>query len=209
MDAASIRQRLTASTLSGVLAQTSVMISLERKTMSDDNQDSRDPEVTDTSNAEIEREIRSRRKYSLAEAIGRSAGDLMKGASPVSRKQQAEFEIEELLERYLTDSEGALSDVLLRRVKQSEELLEDYESPRAVLAGVLRHLLSSEERLRRFVRQVDAEWGRMYSELPHFDHADRASDANDPYTSASVSSTLEALLKAVDGPDHVLEQDRD
>jgi hypothetical protein len=153
---------------------------------------------TDPSDAEIEREIRSKRRFSLAEAIGRSAGDLMKGASPVTRKRQAEFVIEEYLERHLADAEGALTVVLLRRVTESAALLTDYDEPLAALASVIENLLDSEESLGRFVTKVDAEWGRLYSELPHFDRSQRPPDPDDPYTLASVRATLAALYERLE-----------
>src|SRR6185503_12444744 len=88
--------------------------------------------------AELEREIRKDRKFSLAEAIGRLAGPgIMKGESPVPRKQQVEIEIEEFLRRELADSSGALRIGVLRYVKQSRQLLDDYDRPLAVLAACL------------------------------------------------------------------------
>jgi hypothetical protein len=55
--------------------------------------------------AELEREIRLGRGFNLADAIGRMAGPgAMKGASPVSRKQQAAVEIEMWLERHAADA---------------------------------------------------------------------------------------------------------
>jgi hypothetical protein len=48
--------------------------------------------------AEIEREARTNRKFSFSEAIGQmGGGDFMKGGSPVTRKRQAELEIDEYL----------------------------------------------------------------------------------------------------------------
>jgi hypothetical protein len=74
--------------------------------------------------AELEREVRKGRKFTLAEAVGRMAGPgAMKGVSPVTRQQQAEAEIEEWLRRHLPAGEGELQVVLLRRVKVSELLL--------------------------------------------------------------------------------------
>jgi hypothetical protein len=151
-----------------------------------------DAEISD---AEIEQEIRSTRKFSLTEAIGRSAGDLIKGASPITRRQQAEFEIEQLINHHLDDAEGALAPELLRRTKASEALLEDYDNPQAVLAQVTRDLLESEDSLRRFVIRVDAEWGRIYLERPHFESTDSAPDRDDPYTWESVRATLTQLLE--------------
>ena len=142
-----------------------------------------------------ERRAVSRRRFTLAEAIGRLGGGLMKGASPVTRKRQAELAVEQALERRLADPEGALSVVLLRRVKESESLLSvGYDQPLAALARLVEQLLGSEELLRGFVRQVDAEWGRMYLERPHFEQPGRAPDHDDPYTFASVRDALSRLL---------------
>src|SRR5882757_6285000 len=67
--------------------------------------------------AELEREIRKGRKFTLADAIGRLAGPgAMKGESPVARMQQAEIEIGSWLRCHLADSGGTLEIVLHRRV---------------------------------------------------------------------------------------------
>ena len=157
----------------------------------------KDPSLPQPSDAEIEREIRSRRKFSISEAIGRSAGGLLKGASPVTRKQQAEFAIEEFLERHLADAEGALAVVLLRRVTTSATLLESYDEPLTALSRIIETLLESEDRLERFVTRVDGEWGRIYSERPHFEREEQSPDADDPYTRTSVRATLTALLASL------------
>ena len=161
--------------------------------MSDEEQNGRSRE-----DAELEREIRSQRKFSLAEAIGRTAGDLMKGASPVTLKRQAEIEIEQFLEAHFADTEGALTVVLLRRVLESELLLEGgCERPLAAMAGVSEQILASPARLGRFVRRVDAEWGRIYSERPFFETGEAPADPDDPYTVASVRELLTRLRQAI------------
>ena len=145
--------------------------------------------------AELERQIRSRRKYSLDEAIGRAAGDLMKGASPITRERQAELAVDQYLEAKLADIEGALLVELRRRVLGSETLLANgYERPLEALARITRRLLASEARLRRFVTRVDAEWGRIYSERPYFELEGRAPSPEDPYTAESVRAALVDLL---------------
>src|SRR5262249_36110758 len=74
--------------------------------------------------AEREREIRAERKFSLSEDVGRMAGPgMMKGVSPVTRKEQAAAEIQEYLSRHLADAGGVLSGVLLCRVAESDLLL--------------------------------------------------------------------------------------
>jgi hypothetical protein len=150
------------------------------------------------SDAEIEREVRSRRRFSLAEAIGRTAGNLLRGASPVTRRRQAEFEIEEFLETHLVDAEGALGPSLLRDVRESETLLTRLDDPLSALREILDGILGSDQNLQRFVREVDAEWGRIYLERPRFDVASRPSECDDPYTLESVAHSLTVLLGKLD-----------
>ncbi len=146
---------------------------------------------------DLERERLAPGSFTLAKALGRIAGrDLMKGASPVTRKRQAEVEIELYLEKHLDDPEGALLVVLQRRVRESADLLASrYQQPLAALAEVAEHLLESEERLQSFVQQVDVEWGRIYLERPHFQRPGQAPHRDDPYTFASVRATLLRLLE--------------
>jgi hypothetical protein len=141
-------------------------------------------------NEEIEREIRTNRKFSLTEAIGRIAGgDFMKGGSPVSRKRQAELEIEEYLRRHLADAGGVLRSVLLRHL--GENLLNgDYDQPLAVLTECIRRILTSEHVLQEFVREADEEWGRVHDERPYFQMPSRPPHHDDPYTIDSVRLAL-------------------
>ncbi len=163
-------------------------------------EDRRNPTPEDR---DIEREIRSQRRFSLAEAIGRESGEHLKGASPVTRKRQAEFEIELYLEQYLRDPEGALRVVLLRRASASESLLAPgFYDPLAVLARVAGRILDSETRLQRFVRAVDAEWGRIYSERPYFEREGAPPHREDPYTVRSVREALRHLLGALELQEH-------
>src|SRR6185503_14930674 len=86
--------------------------------------------------AELEREIRKDRKFTLAEAIGRLAGPgAMKGVSPIARLQQAEVEVAEWLRKNLADAGGALQIVLHRHVKGSDLLLNNFDQPLVVLAA--------------------------------------------------------------------------
>src|SRR3954462_1900279 len=81
-----------------------------------DEQDTRRSEA----DAELEREIRKERPFSLWEAMGRMAGPGgMKGASPVTRERQVELEIGDYLRANLSNAESALQCVLLRRVMEA------------------------------------------------------------------------------------------
>lgn len=146
--------------------------------------------------ADLEREVRAGQRFSLAGAIGRlGGGHLLKGASPVTRMRQAELEIKLFLEEHLADAEGALRVVLKRQVRDSDVLLAaGYEQPLGALSQIIERILSSEEHLQSFVSQVDAEWGRMYLERPHFQEGGQPPDPEDPYTFRSVRAQLSRLL---------------
>jgi hypothetical protein len=166
--------------------------------MSDDNQ----PKQRSLADAELEREIREGRKFTLAEAIGRMAGPgAMKGESPVTRMQQAEIEIGSWLRSHLTDAGGALEIVLHRRVKGSELLLNNFDQPLVVLARYCREALDSEYLLKEVVRDADIEWGRMMHERPHFEKEGLTPHPDDCYTVESVSATLSQLVEKLAASD--------
>jgi hypothetical protein len=146
--------------------------------------------------AELEREIREGRKFTLEEAIGRMIGPGgMKGESPIPRMQQAAVEIESWLRNNLVDAGGALTVVLYRRVKGSELLLANYDQPLVVLSSYCQQVLASEYLLAELVRDTDFEWGRVMGERPYFEVQDKPRDPADPYTVDSVRNTLCDLLK--------------
>ena len=147
------------------------------------------------SDAELEREIRQERKFTLAEAIGRMAGPgALKGASPVPRLQQAAAEIQEYLDRHLVDAAGVLSGVLLRQVRESELLLKSFEQPLVALAGHVQQILGSEYALKELVREADVEWGRVFGERPCFEGDGCPPAPADPYTLESVRAALIQLM---------------
>jgi hypothetical protein len=146
--------------------------------------------------AELEREIRRGRKFTLEEAIGRMAGPgAMKGESPVSRSQQAEMEIETWLRYHLGDAGGALGVVLHRDVRGSELLLDNCEQPLAILASYCQRVLDSDYLLAELVRDADIEWGRVMGERPYFEKKGSPRNPADPYTVESVRETLSELVK--------------
>jgi hypothetical protein len=156
--------------------------------------DTQDRQRTEA-DAELEREIRKGRKFTLEEAIGRMAGPgAMKGASPVARLQQAEIEIETWLRYHLADADGALQVVLHRQIKESALLLNNPDQPLVVLADCCQRILGSEHRLKELVRAADVEWGRVFGERPHFDKEGSPCHPNDPYTVESVRNALSEIL---------------
>jgi hypothetical protein len=163
----------------------------EAKTMSDHKDKQRSG-----ADAELEREIRKGRKFTLSEAIGRLAGPgAMKGVSPVTRMRQAEAEIEYWLRDHLAAGEGELQVVLLRQVKASKLLLYNYDQPLVVLAAYCRQVLDSDHLLRELVREADVEWGRVFGERPCFDVEGSPPHPHDPYTVESVGNALTRLIE--------------
>jgi hypothetical protein len=157
-----------------------------------DNQDTQRSEAE----AELEREIRKERKFTLAAAIGQLAGPgAMKGESPVTRLQQAETEIAFWLRSHLADAGGALQVVLHRHVKGSDLLLNNLDQPLVVLASYCQRVLDSDYLLEELVRDADIEWGRVMDERPHFEKEGSPHDPDDPYSAESVRSALSGLLE--------------
>lgn len=160
------------------------------------------PEQTADANAELKREIRAERKFTLAAAIGELAGPgMMKGVSPVTGVDQAVAQIQEYLLRHLMDDGAALSTVLLRQVENSELLLKGFDRPLVVLANYVRQVLGSEYCLRELVRDADVEWGRVFGERPYFDKDGCPPAPVDPYTFESVRSALIQLASGLRSPD--------
>jgi hypothetical protein len=158
------------------------------------NQD--ENEARSEADAELEREIRNGRPFTLADAIGRMAGPgIMKGVSPVSRREQAEAEIESWLRKHLTNADGPLGVALLRFVRGSEQLLNNCDRPLVVLAACIQHVLGSEYLLKELVRDADIEWGRVFGERPYFQKEGSPPDADDPFTLESVRNTLSGLIE--------------
>jgi hypothetical protein len=152
-------------------------------------------QVRAEADAALEWEIRKDRKFTLEEAVARMAGPgAMKGESPVPRMRQAEVEIESWLQSHLADAGGALGVVLLRRIKGSELLLNNFEQPLAVLSEFFKQVLESDVQLESLVRDADVEWGRTMDERPFFEVEGRPCCADDPYTFAAVRNVFIGLL---------------
>jgi hypothetical protein len=156
-----------------------------------DNQDKQQSEA----DKQLEQEVRKGRKFSVAQAIGRMAGPgSMKGVSPVTRQQQAAVEIENWLRQHMPAAHGELQDVLLRRVKGSELLLQGFEQPLLVLAAYCQQILDSDYLLKEVVREADVEWGQLLDERPHFEQEGVPPHPDDPYTLESVRQALAGLV---------------
>lgn len=155
------------------------------------------PKTPDNPAKEIEQEIRLGRQFTFAEAIGRMGGPgIMKGASAVPPKLQAEAEIEGYLRKHLPDTGGVLLGVLVRAVKESDLLLlDEFAHPIAALKSYFRRVLDSDDLLRELVRGTDVEWGRVFGERAFFEQPGCPPHPDDPYTVESMRGILHFLLE--------------
>ncbi|MBF0621217.1 MAG: hypothetical protein HQL54_04755 [Magnetococcales bacterium] len=145
---------------------------------------------------EIQRELREKQKFSMASAIGRSAGGAIKGASPIPRQDQAISALNQWVDQHLKDSSGAMKSILKRRIKASTAIIESHlDTPLSALTEIVQPLLESDPTLHEFVRQVDVKWGQEYQERPHFQQPGQAAHPDDEYTHESVKSALSQLLE--------------
>ncbi|WP_375787346.1 hypothetical protein ACE10Z_07450 [Bradyrhizobium sp. Pha-3] len=148
--------------------------------------------------AELEREIRQGRKFTAQEAMGRMIGPgAMKGGSAVPRVQEAETGIGTWLRSNLTDSTGALQELLHRQLKGSELLLNNLDQPLLALADYCKQVLASDHRLEELVREADVEWGRRMDERPHFNREGSPAHPDDPYTNDTVRMALGEVVTKI------------
>lgn len=149
------------------------------------------PAVPDSA---LDKEIRRDRKFSLEEALARRAAGALKGASPVTRADQALLEIKDLLETQLSDGEGSLARTVLALIAENYPLLaRHYDQPSGALREFLAGIMAHTTALADLVGQTDARWGRDYQERPHFEDPGQIPHPEDPYTLASVRQALADL----------------
>jgi hypothetical protein len=147
------------------------------------------------SEEEIETEVQSQQKFSVAGAIGRAGKGILKGASPVSQQDQAIKLLESWVDQNSSDPSGALKSLLRQKIRSSRSIVEQHrERPKEALVIVIQEILSTEFLLREFVRQVDVKWGELFQERPYFQKEGQEPHPNDEYTFDSVRVELNQML---------------
>jgi len=145
---------------------------------------------------EIERDIRSRQKFTISSALSRSSGGSLKGRSTAPQLVQATAHIVSFITTELHDLTGALLAALIERVKNDEIRISTHiDKPLDALKELLDEIIEHESILHEFVRQVDTHSGMILSERPVFQEPGDAPDPDDEYTHQSVKRALEELLK--------------
>ncbi|MGN7614334.1 hypothetical protein ACQZV8_19870, partial [Magnetococcales bacterium HHB-1] len=118
---------------------------------------------------DIQQELRKQQKFTVAGAIGRSAGGAMKGASPIPKREQATQMLSQFVDQNVRDASGALKSILKRRIKANGPTIDQHlDNPLNALIEIIQPILDKTAMLHEFVRQVDVRWGEIYQERPHF-----------------------------------------
>ena len=139
------------------------------------------------------------REFTLADAIGQQGGGTMKGASPVPRLTQVISEINQFIERNISDPPGALKFVMQRGIKGNEFYIAQHlDEPLVALREIIQYVLDRDSVLHEFVRQVDVQWGRVFMERPHFQQPGQEPHPDDEYTHESVRNQLSIFLGKVE-----------
>ena len=147
---------------------------------------------------DIQREIRSQQKFSLAGAIGRSVGGAMKGASPIPKLAQVTTEIIYFINHNTPDPSGALKSILRQRIKANELIVGHHiDNPLLALREIIQPILDNDSIFYEFVRQVDVRWGEIFVERPLFQQPGQTPHPDDEYTHNSVKKDLMVLLGEV------------
>lgn len=150
---------------------------------------------------DIQRDLISGQKFSLSGAIGREAGKLIKGESPIPRLEQIITEINLFINQHLHDPSGALREMLHILVKEDELKISSHpEAPLLYLKEMLNDYINNDQLLYELVREVDFKYGQIFKELPHFQKEGEPPHRDDEYTHASVKVQLVNLIDSIKTP---------
>ncbi|MGL1903853.1 MAG: hypothetical protein OCC49_17075 [Fibrobacterales bacterium] len=143
---------------------------------------------------ESKRQLHAKGGGSLASALSEKGSDFLSGGSPIPLILQAETAIASYINSEVRDSCGALKATLQIRIKRKQSIIAEHiDTPLAVLKTMIALFLEKEPLLFDFVREVDACYGNMYQERPHFQRPGAKAHPDDEYTHESVRESLEEL----------------
>ena len=113
-----------------------------------------------------------------------------------------------LLHQSVHDSDGALLKVMEQDIRQEEALFgpltqrltllspeELHNHLHGVLGRLASRTIATEAALVEFTRRVDAMWGQLLGERPHFQRPGQEAHPDDPYTHDSVRKAMMELIE--------------
>jgi len=143
------------------------------------------------------------REFTLADVIGQSGGDFMKGESPVPKLVQLKTELKRFTSTHLRDLSGSLQAILHQHIDQADEPISRHlAQPLLALEEIIEKFLSHSEILHELVQQVDFKWGQMYDERPYFQNLGTPAHPDDEYSHESVEIQLTDFLAQIRSTTH-------
>ncbi|MEO0397765.1 MAG: hypothetical protein AAF243_17525, partial [Cyanobacteria bacterium P01_A01_bin.137] len=143
---------------------------------------------------DLQRRIRAERKFSLGEAIGREGGSFLKD-SQMPRPLRALTAINGLIDRYLSDRDGALQLCLKNWVKTDGRIGQYLDEPLVALQLIVTDIVEQPQILCEFARQVTVRWGKLNGERPHFQKLGEDAHPEAAYSHDSIRGVLTVLLE--------------
>ncbi|MEM8505124.1 MAG: hypothetical protein AAF716_18455 [Cyanobacteria bacterium P01_D01_bin.1] len=146
---------------------------------------------------EIEKEIRSGRKFSIAEAIGREGGSFMKGESVVPRPLRAANEIKQFIAAYSSEPTGVLASELYLWVTADIRVSAQLDTPLVAFAQIVETLLDEPTFFYEFARQVAIAHSRLTGDRPYFQQPNHPPHPEADYTHDAIRQYLSEISTAL------------
>ncbi|CAN5611822.1 hypothetical protein BH23CYA1_BH23CYA1_17780 [soil metagenome] len=148
------------------------------------------------SNADLQREIRAERKFSLAEAISREGGGFMKGESTIPRPLRATTEIKQFITTHLEPA-GAISTTLQTWASSDIRLSRQLDTPLVALSEIIASILAEPTTLSEFARQVAIAHSQLTGDRPQFHRPGQPPDPTAAHTHLSIRAALLSLHQQI------------
>lgn len=143
----------------------------------------------------IVREIRSQRKFTIAEAIGREGDNFMKGESAIPRPLKAITEINQFVTTHLPNPNGPVSATLQSWAKEDIQVSRHLDRPLTALSLIIESLLNEPTTFQEFFRQIAIAQSKLTGDRPHFQSPNHPPHPNAAHSHESVRQQLIHLLK--------------
>jgi hypothetical protein len=139
---------------------------------------------------DIEREIRAKRKFSLAEAIGREGGSFMKGESAIPRPLRAANEIKQFIATFSPAPSGVLASELTLWATADVRVSRQLDTPLVALAQIVDSLLGEPIAFYEFARRVAIAQSKLTGDRPYFQQPDQPAHPEADYTHSNIRQYL-------------------
>ncbi len=144
---------------------------------------------------DLVREIRSQRKFTIAEAIGREGGNFMKGESAIPRPLRATTEINQFVITHFPNPSGPVSATLQSWAKEDIRVSRYLDTPLIALSLILESLLNEPSTFQEFFRQIAIAQSKLTGDRPHFQRPNHPPHPDAAHSHDAVKQQLSNLLQ--------------